>query len=343
MTPEDPEVTELADVLPAGATRAALRYAEGDADAARTALEQSLSAASGERREWLMLLDLERIQGRWQAYESLVARYRMRFGEDAPTERERNARESAFPEELRAGGSGCVSLGGDLNAGAMHAMAAMREAAVRHTVIHLDVSRVERADGVGCRLLHSALSDLVEAGNGIVLTGGDHLCRLIRRVLDAHPAQLAGWDLLLFVRRLMQDRTGFERDAVDFALATSTQTPGWEPLLMPQPVDASLAERRREPRYVARELLALDGIIEAPEDLRLVAAAEFAGAHEYVNLDLAALERLSLPAATVLAQTVSAAAEAGRTVRLIRPNQLVAALLELLNLGQCAAIVTPKA
>lgn len=343
MTSQDPEVEEVPDALPAGTTEAALRYAEGQAEAARAALEASLAADSSERRDWLMLLDLERLQGRWHSYEALVARYRMRFGDDAPTERERHLRESVFPEELRAGGSGCVSLGGILSAGAMHAMASIREAAIRHTVIHLDVSRIEGVDAVGCRLLCSALSDLIAAGNGIVLTGGEQLARVLRRWLGRESAQVAAWELLLLARRLMQDRTGFEHDAVEFALATSSVTPGWEPLLMPQPTGRNVDERRREPRYVARELLALDGVIEGADDLQIVAAAEFAGANEYVNLDLSSLERISLPAATALARIISHAASAGRTVRLIRPNQLVAALFELLNVGQNAAILTPKA
>ena len=92
------EVSDLADHLPPGAREAAMRYAQGDAAGARARLEAALAQDSSERREWLMLLDLERLDGRWRNYEALVARYRMRFGEEAPTERERKARESRLPE-----------------------------------------------------------------------------------------------------------------------------------------------------------------------------------------------------------------------------------------------------
>lgn len=342
MTSPPIDVSDLAATVPAATREAALLYANGDVAGARDALEGALARDSGTRRDWLMLMDLERLQGRWRAYETLVARYRMRFSEDPPTERERKQREMAMPEELRAGGSGCVSLGSELNGAAMPTMVAIREAATRHTVIHLDVGRVEVVDPVGARFLVSALTDLVAAGNGVVVTGGDHLARGLRRLVSDQPAQLALWDLLLLLRRLLQDREGFERDAVDLALATHGNPPGWEPLIMPQPLRVDTSERRSEPRYVTRESLALEGVIEHANDLQLEAVAEFAAVNEYVNLQLPALERLSLSAAHVLARAVESAAAQGRTVRLIRPNQLVAALLEVLNLGQSAAILHAK-
>lgn len=342
MTSPHLDVSELAAGLPAATREAALLYAGGDTAGARAVLEAALARDSGTRRDWLVLMDLERLQGRWRAYETLAARYRMRFGEDPPIERERKQREAAFPEELRAGGSGCVSLGGDLTGSAMAAMVAIREAATRHTVIHLDVSRVETLDSVGCRFLHSALTDLVAAGNGIVITGGESLARRLQRLLGEQSSQLAMWDLLLLLRRLTQDREAFERDAVDFALATHGVPPGWEPLIMPQPLQVDSTERRSQPRYVSRESLALEGVIEQAGDPQLVAVAEFSAVNEYVNLHLASLERLSTSAAHVLAREVGTAASQGRVVRLIRPNQLVAALLEVLNLGQSAAILHAK-
>ena len=342
MTSDKLEVTELDGALPPATREAALRYADADADAARSLLESAIAADSGARRDWLMLLDLERLQRRWRSYETLVARYRIRFGEEPPTERERLARESDLPEELRMGGTGCVSLGGALDAQAMHAMVAIRTAATRHTVVHLDVARVESVDMVGSRLLASAINDLVDAGNGIVLTGTDHLVRLLHSLGVSQPSQKSAWDLLLLLRRLDQDRTAFERDAAEFALLANVDPPAWEPLLLPQPTASGGRERRTQPRYGNREVLELAGVVVRPDDPQMAAAARFAGEADYVNLNLSRLERISLPAATSLSDIVSAASGAGHTVRLIRPNQLVGALLEILNLGTCAAIVMDK-
>lgn len=92
MTSSHVDVSDLAASLPAATREAALLYASGEASGARHVLEAALGRDSGTRRDWLMLMDLERLQGRWRAYETLVARYRMRFAEDPPTERERKQR-----------------------------------------------------------------------------------------------------------------------------------------------------------------------------------------------------------------------------------------------------------
>ena len=101
-------------------------------------------------------------------------------------------------------------------------------------------------------------------------------------------------------------------------------------------------ERRAQPRYVLRERLDLRGTIERADDVRLAELAAFAADNEYVNIQLARLERLSLPAADELARIVAAATSAGRTVRLIRPNQLVGAVLEILNLGEHASLLLER-
>ncbi len=320
-----------------------MRYAEGDVNAARAALSRAIADPDAGRRDWLLLLDLERITGRWTAYESVAERYRRQFGEEAPTERDRQIRESEWPEFLRHGGSGCVSLGGELGVGSVEAMGAIRSAATRQAVIHLDVLRVEKVDAIGCRLLFSALSDLIDAGNGIVISGAEHLVRLLRDFLARQPAQNSAWDLLLLMRRLARDPAGFDRDSADFALALGIDPPGWEPLLLPQPLPANARERRQQPRYVARDSLSLEGVVSDANDRGILELEGFAAGREYVNVDLSTLDRMTLSAATAFASAVAAAAAQARTVRIIRPNQLVGALLEMLDLGAAASILMPRA
>lgn len=337
------EVSELAAAIPEGARRAALHHAAGDTAAAREALEAAITARSDVRRPWHLLLDLERLSGRWSSYEALVARYRMRFGDEPPTERERRERESRLPEELRLGGPGCIALGGSLDAGQLAALASLRGAAAKHVVVHLDLSRLTAADPVGCRLLCAALQELVDAGSGVVLTGADQMPRLLAPLTAERPAVAAAWELLLLTQRLAQNRNGFERTALDYALAANLEAPAWEPLILPQPQAPATDERRGQPRYVARESMPLSGVIRGPEDPQMLAVAEYAQEQQYVNLNFSAVERIDLPAANALAGVVRSVAGSGRTIRLIRPNQLVATLFEMLNLGQQATIVNPHA
>ena len=105
------EVTDLAPGMSDAVRQAALLHARGDTLAARGVLEAAVAAASEVARPWHLLLEIERLNGRWPQYEVLVARYRMRFGEDPPTERDRHERESRLPEVLRPGGAACVKVG----------------------------------------------------------------------------------------------------------------------------------------------------------------------------------------------------------------------------------------
>ena len=227
------EVSELAPDLPSAVREAALLHARGEAVAARTVLEAAVAAASDVRPCWHLLLELERLAGRWSQYEALAARYRMRFGDDPPSERERREREARLPSELRSGGSGCVALGGILDASQLPALSALRAAAEHHVVVHLDVSRLTGIDAIGCGLLHAALEDLVANGTG--LSGAERLAPLLAPLLAQRPPLTAVWSLRLLTLRLARDHEGFDRAALDYALASNTQTAPWEPLFLPQP------------------------------------------------------------------------------------------------------------
>jgi anti-anti-sigma regulatory factor len=288
------EVSELAPDLPAAVREAALLHARGETVAARAVLEAAVAAASEIRACWHLLLELERLAGRWSQYEALAARYRMRFGDDPPSERERREREARLPSELRAGGSGCVALGGILDASQLPALSALRAAAGSHVVVHLDLSRLTGIDAIGCGLLHAALEDLVTNGTGLVLSGAERLTPLLAPLLGQRPPLTAVWSLRLLTLRLARDHEGFDRAALAGA-----------------------------------------------EDAQLIALAEYAAVNQYVNIELSAVDRIDPEAVGVLANLVSSAAQAGRTVRLIRPNSLVAVLFRLLNLGRHATIVTP--
>lgn len=335
------EVSEIRGRLHPAVESAAMRFAAGYPAEARRVLEEAVAARTPDRRPWLMLLDLLRLEGRWSDYEARLGQYAAAFGDDPPHERERKRRESGLPEALRAGGAACIALAGVLDSTIVSQVARLRATAAQHTLVHLDVARLSSVEVAGVRLLHDTLAELLAAGNGIILSGHENLLRLLRGALDVEPTRRACWDLLLMVHRVTDDQSGFERAALEAALATNMPAPAWEPLLMPQAPPSALSdERRNEPRYSGREALVLTGVMAGAEDPQLAALDRFASERDYVNVDLSLLERLDFVCAAQLANRVSAMARAGRTVRLLRPNELVAALLELLNLGGVASIVT---
>jgi ABC-type transporter Mla MlaB component len=262
------EVSEIQGRLHPAAESAAMRYAGGYAAEARRALEQGLAQFPEERRLWLMLLDLHRVEGHWKDYEAVVADYRRHFGQDPAPERERHEQEARLPEALRTGGKACWALGGLLDASAVGTLARLREAAGHHTVVHLDLSRLSGVDPAGCRLLADTLDQLIAAGNGIVLSGDRLLGRLLREAVETDPTRRPYWELMLTLLRFAQDRHGFDRTALEYALAADVPAPAWEPLIMPQPQWILPGERRNEPRYAPREQFALTGTADRPGRLR---------------------------------------------------------------------------
>lgn len=337
------EVSEIQGHLHPAVESAALRHAGGFTVEARRVLEQGIALSPEERRLWLMLLDLHRLGGHWKDYEGVVAAYRRQFGHEPPSERERQEQEARLPEPLRTGGKACWALGGTLDASSVGTLARLRAAASHHTIVHLDLSRLSAVEPAGCRLLADTLDQLIAAGNGVVLTGDVLLGRLLRAALETEPTRRPYWELLLTLLRFAQDRVGFEPTALEYALAANVPTPPWEPLIMPQPQLILPDERRNEPRYAMHERFVLSGVMTGTDDMQLGGLVDFAEEHQFLNIDLAQLERLDFVCAAQLANTFASLTRVGKVIRLIRPNQLVAGLLELLNLGSYASIVTPSA
>lgn len=333
------EVSDAPGRMHPSVVEAAVRYAAGHALEARRILEELLRSVPGQRRAWWMLMDLALLERRWEEYEALAARYRELFGRDAPAERARKESEERLPEALRTGGPAAFALGGQLDATSVATLARLRDAASRETVLHLDATRLETIDPAGARLLEDTLRQLIAGGCGIVLGGDDQLMRLLRRALEEEPAQRPYWELLLLLLRMAEDRAAFERLALEYALAAEVEAPSWEPLIMPQPPVAPRQERRAEPRYSMHEFLPLRGVMAGSDDPQLAVIAEYAAATRYLNIDLSRLERIDFVCGARLANLLSGLVAAEKTIRLLHPNHLVAALLELLNVDAVTSII----
>ena len=63
---------------------------------------------------------------------------------------------------------------------------------------------------------------------------------------------------------------------------------------------------------------------------------------DFVNVNLSRLSRIDFVCAANLGNTVSALCDLGKTVRLIKPNLLVATLLKMLKIDERAAIIVAK-
>jgi len=327
-----------AQSLPA-AQEAAVMYANGRSEDAERVLQEALDAGSGEAGTWELLLALYRVQGEWQRFEALAARFAQRFGCVAPAWLGENAL-AHLPPELREGGEAYLALAGALDGRTSTALNSLRERANRHATLHIDATKIAGVDAEGCAALAQTLAFLAQHGNGVLLTGAQRLTRLLHAAAGGGGSASAYWTLLLAVLRLRGEQAEFQRVALEYALATGDQPPVWQLGLMPVVVQRAPVEKRGKPRYQsAPEALILSDTLTGANDRQLEALQSFARDRHYVNINLAQVTRLDLPSASALVGLVNSLAGSDTVVRLIRPSPLVEVLLETLHLDPRVQVV----
>ena len=317
------------------AQEAAVLYANGrEVEAAeflRGVIDQG-DTGTGSREPWYMLFDLLRVRGEWKAFEALAARFQAAFGVPAPqwlNEEEMDR----LPAEVRPGGPGYFELSGALNANRGLDLDRMRAAARNLATLHLDVSRLVAIDSGGCAALLALMQFMPQNGNGLLLTGAEHLADMLQEATEGNPSDEAYWGLLLGLHRVRRQQADFERTALEYALAVGVTPPVWESVLMPVAPLATQQEKRDEPRYQpGPEVIYPTGVMWGAADPQMAEMRAFGMEREYVNINLSQLRRIDFSCAPAFASLVNGLAADGRVVRLIRPNSLVGAFLDTLNL-----------
>src|SRR5262249_54924098 len=149
------------------------------------------------------------------------------FGQAAPQwlNEEEMAR---LPAEVRPGNPGYFELSGALNANRGLEIDRMRAAARNLAIVHLDVSRLAAIDSDGCAALLALMQFVPENGNGLLVTGGDHLADMLQDAADGNPSDESYWGLLLELHRVRRQQADFERTALEYALAVGTTPPVWQ-------------------------------------------------------------------------------------------------------------------
>jgi ABC-type transporter Mla MlaB component len=315
---------------------AALLYAHGRAKDAAGALERAI-APGGEHHQdlesWQMLFDLHRAEADWRAFEQLSARFEATFGLAAPAWLA-DEETAHLPPEMQHGGSAYFDLIGVLDGDSSALLDGMRKRAGNHSALHLDLSKTTDVDAAGCLRLSQTLRSLCANGNSVLVTGGDRLMRLLRDAAEGNGTEQGYWLLLLDLYQLRGLQADFQRAAVEYALATGANPPSWQPSIRPVIAPRDVEEKRDEPRYQpGTEAIRLRGIMAGADDPQLRGLAEFADARQYVNINLSRLGRMDFACATGFTAAINALAANGKTVRLIRPNALLASLLSSFDLA----------
>jgi ABC-type transporter Mla MlaB component len=314
------------------AQAAALLYADGRASDAEHTLLQALESDTDATQAWEMLFDLHRTRGDWRAFEQSAERFARRYGRPAPQWLDEDALRR-LPAELRPSGDAYFELAGMLDPGQTALLDRIRAAGAVHTALHLDLSKLQAAVPDGCGALLATLRGLTQQGNGVLLTGAERVAGLLRETASSGGEAAECFALALELYRLRGRKTEFERAALEYALAAGGTPPEWQPALMPVVAPQSPLEKRDQPRYQrGPEVICLSGTLAGTADPQIGDLRQFAADRRYVNIDLRELDRMDLSGSTAFVETVNEHAAAGKTVRLLRPNSLVRALLSSCSL-----------
>jgi ABC-type transporter Mla MlaB component len=346
MTSSSIEVSEIQGHLSPEAQEAAVRYANGRyAEAAALLADAIAEPRAGQDMQmmWLMLFELHRLQGHWAEFDELTRRYTATFDKPAPLWVVDDTLGEHLPAELRRGGPAYCEIAGELGKGSQTQLAAVGKAAAEHSVVHLDLTKITAVSPEGCELFSLELQFLITNGNGVQFSGAEQLEKLLRQAADAQPKVAPVWRLLLDLYQLQGRQHPYESAALEYALYVEVEPPVWEALLMPVLPQADTDERRDEPRYSAGpEMIYLQGEMLGANDPQLDEVRQFARDRDFVNVNLSRLSRIDFVCAANLGNTVSALCDLGKTVRLIKPNLLVATLLKMLKVDELAAIIVAK-
>jgi len=360
-TSADTELGPLAEqpdtaVTPANAPvveESAILYANGQADLAEGMLRDCLGELGRtERLPWWMLFDLYQAQGREQDFDSIAIDYASHFETSPPAYTDRLPR--AAPQPAFAGVAPALRLPAALDASLGAHLAALRKPAPPGTPVRLDFGAVRSANPEGCAALLASLQALRREERAVVLAGADALLAVLRPMLaiGERGSGEAPWLLLLELLQLLDREKDFEETAMDYCVTFEVSPPSFEtPLLAPAGAASAAAANTAGLEAEQRFLLppAVDGDIGAllaAIDAYAAPDGDVSGATDGgvpvlatpVVLDCSRLARIGFTAAGALHVRLRSLAGAGHPVELRELNHMVAALLRLLNYGDCARL-----
>jgi ABC-type transporter Mla MlaB component len=348
--PEEPGETEPVTQLeqpdaaaaPAAAPvveESAILYANGQGALAEQMLRGSLAdLGRSERQPWWMLFDLYQAAGREQDFDSIAIDYASHFETSPPAYSNRLPADS--PQGVIAGVAPAARFTGTLDEDAklrLHALGASAGSPVR-----IDVAGITHATLDGCAALLAALQDLRAARREVVLAGADVLLAVLRPMLaiGERGSGEAPWLLLLEVLQLSGREKDFEETAMDYCVTFEVSPPSFEALPSPKGGAGAAAHGA----MAAEQRFMLPAVVEGDIGNLLAAIESYAAMDPGapVVLDCARLVRIEFAAAAGLHATLRRLAADERRIELRELNHLVAALLRLLNYGDCARLYAHK-
>ena len=336
-SPASFHIEEDLDPVQSEAEQAAILYANGQDDAARTQLEGAVRThhnGSAERL-WLMLFDLYRLTGQKAAFEALEGDYAKFFEKSPPAWRDA----SKVVAKTKTAAAGSMLFKGELLGSNDAGFAAITQALEKNPKLRLDLSSIKELDAAGCGRLLTQLQ-LARKGKGdIELLGRDHLGAKVEARVEVGRAENSEyWLLLIELCQMQGQQEAFDEVAINYAVTFEVSPPSWEPKRIAAAEPPSVELSAVDPDLVADTYMIRGEIKSA----RFNDLATFAKLHDPVVLDCAAVTRMDFVSAGVLLNVLTTIKHNGKIIVFRHPNHLLAELLGVVGLKTVAEVVLAK-
>lgn len=344
-TPGETELVTLTDQPDAAAAPAsapvveesAILYANGQSALAEQMLRETLlDLGRNERQPWWMLFDLYQAAGRELDFDSIAIDYASQFETSPPAYV--NRMPASTPQGAAAGVAPAARFSGTLDAGAVARLGALQ--ASSGAPVRLDFSDIASATTEGCAALLAALQGLRAARREVVLAGADTLLAVLRPMLaiGERSSGEAPWLLLLELLQLLNREKDFEETAMDYCVTFEVSPPSFEAPTQGGQASAATGTLMAAQRFMLPAVVEGD-VKDLLEAIALYAAMDPAAP---IVLDCVKLARIDFAAAGQLHACLRRLAGDERRIELRELNHLVAALLRLMNYGDCARLYAHK-
>ncbi|MDX9699851.1 MAG: STAS domain-containing protein [Rhodocyclaceae bacterium] len=329
------EVQEVGPGLGAAFEEAAVLYANGDVREAEAALESVLGEGHGAAGEglWMMLLDLFRLTGQKDRFESRVLDYATRFERSPPpwtdlSNKVRRAKADVVP---------LINLVGVLSTKTADQIGQIRVIGERSGSIRVDLKRLRGCDEEGCHLLLQLIRDLRAERAKLTILNASQLAELLAaQVKVGEASNKEGWLLLLEMLQHTDEFERFEQIALDYAITFEESPPSWEAV---ERIATEELREIEEEQARSESTFVFEGeLINAGGDtLRNLAA--FASERSAVEVDCTDLRRMDFVTAGTLFNILSTLRTQGKQIKLQNVNAMVAALLRVMGVDQVAQVM----
>jgi anti-anti-sigma regulatory factor len=329
------EVAQANPGLCAVLENAALRFASGQAQAARQLLEEGIETDPDAKQSplaWLALFDLLQRDCDKAAFDALSLKYVMQFERSAPAWVDK-VNSQAGPRAT----AGYVVITGRLTVASEKQLEGLRRAIARKAdATRVDLISLQSFDDVGARLLADALAQARRAKVALQVQQGVKLPHALGEALkEGREAGEGPWLLALELLQWSNDRATFEDLAINFAVTFELSPPSWEP---PIPVAAGQAEAAVSDAGGGGNADDPDvtkwvGVLAGSLTPQLGKFADSAHGKAVVVVDMSEVERIDFVCAGAFLNHVTRIESQRKAVQIVGVSPIVRALLLLLGVS----------